>query len=205
MSINENKEKELEAMSENELDSRLHFDAFMGGVKAGGLRSVSSIHLMVCYIIANLSGKVTADVISNALTEGELANYFEVNNAIAKLIKNGTIKENKDKTLELSSDSNAEVELIEKDLPYTVRVIGIELCQKIIAKEQFRKENKTEIIDNGDYYTVELHVTGGSTDFMKLSLFAPTMEQAEMIKEKFLTNPAKVYENLISSIFENEE
>ncbi len=198
-------EKRIDEMSENELDARLRFDAFMGGVKDGGLRSTSSISLMVSYLIANLGGKITAEIISNAMVEGELANYFEVNNAIGALIKNGTVKENADKTLELVSRSTEEIDLIEKDLPYTVRVMGIKLCQKILAKEKYRRENKTEIIDNGDHFTVELHVSGGSTDFMKLSLFVPTVEQAEMIREKFLSNPSRVYENLINSIFENEE
>ena len=137
-----------------DIEPSLRFDAFMGGVKAGGLRSVSSISLLVSYIVANLGGSVTADVIEKATAEGMLANHFEVSDAISKLIKSGIIIEKEDGALEISKEVNADIELIEKDLPYTVRVNAIRLCQKIIAKETFKRENETEIIENGDAFSV---------------------------------------------------
>ena len=198
-------EKKLSEMGENEKNPRLRFDAFMGGVKDGGLRSVSSISLMVCYIVSNLSGKITSDIIAKALAEGELANHFEVTNALSKLIKSGTIVEADDGTLSINKNTKADIELIAKELPYTVRESAMHLCQKIIAKETYRRENKVEIIPTGDAYTVILHISGKGTDYLTLSLFAGTIDQAEMIKEKFITDPVKVYETLIDAIFENEE
>lgn len=200
-----NTEIETEIAKEDLIDPQMRFDALMGGVKDGGLRSVASINLIVSYIVANLSGKITAEIIATAMAQGQLANYFEVKNAIAKLLNSHTIVENEDGALSINKTTNADIDLVEKDLPYTVRVRSIELCQKMIAKEQYKKENKTAIIPTGDHFTVELHISGDSDDFMQLKLFAPTIEQAEMIKEKFLTDPAKVYETVIAAIFQNEE
>lgn len=203
--MTEKNETKTEKFNQNEMDTRLRFDAFTGGVKNGGLRSVTSINLIVSYIVANLSNKVTAEVIVQAMSEGELANHFEVTNAISKLLKGGTIIENEDKTLRITDNTNASIDLIEKDLPYTVRTSSIHLCQKIMAKEKFRRENKVEINPAGNGYQVVMHINDNDTEFMTLSLHAVSIEQAELIKEKFISNPTSVYENLIEYIFANEE
>ena len=182
----------------------LRFDAMMAGVKAGGLRSISAINLLVCYIVANLSGRVKAETITTAMEEGELANYFEVADAIARLKNSKLIIENPDGTLTLGDTKGAPIELIEKDLPLTVREQSIKICQKILAKEDFARENKTEIVATDKGFDVVLHVSDKDTDFMRLTLFAATREQAEVIGEKFISNPVAVYETLIDGIFSND-
>lgn len=196
--------KKLETMSENEKDPRLRFDAFTAGMLDGGLRSVTSISLIVCYIIANIDGKVTADNIINTIDEGMIANHFEISDAISRLKKGKVILEDEDGALHINSDISASVDLIEKDLPFTIREKSIRICQKIIAKETYRRENKVEIIENGKGYSVILRVSDFDTDYMVLNLYASSITQAELIKEKFITNPVKVYENLIDGIFNNE-
>lgn len=198
-------EKDINKLSENEIDPRLHFDAFMGGVKDGGLRSVNSIYLLVCYIVENVDGRVTADVITQAVNESGSANYFEVADAIDKLKKSGTLIEDENGALSLNKNTGADIELVEKDLPFTIRSRSVELVQKIIAKEKYRRENKVEIVRGENGFSVNMTIGDDKTSFMKLSLFAATAEQAEIIKEKFISNPAGVYESVINGIFSNEE
>ena len=192
-----------ENKSLNEIDPKLRFDAFTAGIQDGGLRSVSSISLIVCYIIANINGRVTADNITQTMDEGMFANHFEVADAISKLKKSGVIEETEDGALMLLNVSKANIELIEMDLPLTVRENSIKLCQKIIAKEKYKRENRVEIRQKGKGYVVNLNVSDKETDFLSLNLFAATKEQAEMIKEKFISDPIKVYETLIEAIFNN--
>ena len=199
-----NSSNELENMNLNEIDPKLRFDAFMAGVQDGGLRSVSSISLIVCYIVANINGKVTAENITQTMDEGMYANHFEVADAISKLKKSGVISEDENGVLTLNNPSSANIDLIEKDLPYTIREKSISLCQKIIAKEKYKRENKVEITKKDKGYIVNLNVSDNDTDYLSLNLFASTKEQAEMIKEKFITNPIKVYDTLIEAIFNNE-
>ena len=183
----------------------LHFDALAAGIKMGGLRSVSAINLLVSYIVANLSNKVKANTIVLAMDESGLANHFEVSDAIGRLLKNGVIVEIEDGTLKLGNTTNADIELVEMDLPLTVRDKSIELCNKILAKEQFKRENKAEIVEAENGFEVVLCVSDNNTDFKRLNRYAATREQAEVIKEKFISNPVAVYEKLIDSIFENEQ
>lgn len=195
--------KENETTNFDEIQPKLRFDAFTGGIKNGGLRSVSSINMLVCYIVANINGRVTAQNIIETVAEGEIANHFEITEAIARLKSNNVIAENEDGSLTLLKGNN-EIDLIEHDLPLTIRDSSIRICQKIIAREQFKRDNKAEIVECENGYQLTLTVSDISNDFMKLTLYAPTIEQAELIKAKFITNPIKVYETLIDSIFEND-
>lgn len=192
------------AEEEDMTDPKLRFDAFMANVKDGGLRSISSITMLVCYIVANLNNKVRSETITLALSEAMLANHFEVSDAISKLIKAGTIKVSDEQTLYMEDGDLDEIELIEKDLPLTVRERSIKACQKIIAKETFKRENTADIIKTDNGYKVILSVSDNEIDFLRLELFAVSITQAEIIREKFISNPVKVYDTLIESIFNNE-
>lgn len=193
--MNENTEKIIEP--------KMRFDAFMANVKDGGLRSVSSIYMLVCYIVANMNKRVSAATIIEAVNDAMIANYFEISDAVNKLIKAGTINEGDDKMLYMDEQDIKEIALIEKDLPLTIRQRSIKACQKVIARESYKRENKVicEQVDGG--YKVHLKVSDNTTDFMNLELFAVTDTQAELIKDKFISDPAAVYETLIDAIFNN--
>ena len=193
--MNENTEKIIEP--------KLRFDAFMANVKDGGLRSVSSIYMLVCYIVANMNKRVSAATIIEAVNDAMIANYFEISDAVNKLIKAGTINEDENKMLYMDEQDVKEISLIEKDLPLTIRQRSIKACQKVIARESYKRENKVicEKVDGG--YKVHLKVSDNTTDFMNLELFAVTDTQAELIKDKFISDPAAVYETLIDAIFNN--
>ena len=120
------------------------------------------------------------------------------------MIKSGVISENEDGTLSLGDTKGAPIELIEKDLPLSVREESMKICHKILAREKFERENKVEIKEVDGRYNVEMHVSDKDSDFMVLNLFAATLEQAEVIRDKFISNPVAVYETVIESIFDNE-
>ena len=72
---------------DKEFNPALQFDAFTAGIEDGGLRSITSIEILSCYILANCSEKITAKNIVDSLVAGKIANYFEISNAISKMIK----------------------------------------------------------------------------------------------------------------------
>ncbi len=189
--------------TEKIIEPKMRFDAFMANVKDGGLRSVSSIYMLVCYIVANMNNRVSAATIIEAVDGAMIANYFEISDAVAKLLKAGTIMENDDKMLYMDKQDIEEIALIEKELPLTIRQRSIKACQKVIARETYQRDNKviSEKVDGG--YKVHLKVSDNTTDFMNLELFAVNESQAELIKDKFISDPAAVYETLIDAIFNN--
>ena len=150
--------------SVNESNPRLKFDAFTAGIINGGLRSISSINLMVSYLVAKFPNKITPKIISDGLCEGMIANYFETTNAISKLKENNVLLENEDGTLYLSKDNENAIDLVEKDLPLSVREKAIHICQKLIAKAYFKKENKVDITEIKNGYNITLRVSDNDSE-----------------------------------------
>lgn len=185
-----------------EYNHKLEFDAFTGGIEDGGLRSSSAIEILACYILANCSEKITAQNIIDAMVIGKIANYFEISNAISKMIKNGKFIEDEEGYLIITDDCRFAVEIVEDDLPITIREKSVEIVRKIVKLEIDKKENKTSIEKEGNQYKITMHVSDTDKDFMVLSLYTPSQAQAEVIRDKFQQHPAEVYENLINSIFD---
>ena len=189
---------------EKEYNQALQFDAFTAGIEDGGLRSSSSIAILACYIIARSKEKLTAKNVVDALVEGKIANYFEISSAISKMIKTNNLVENEDGHLSITEKCAFNVEMLENDLPITIREKAVELAAKTARLELYKKENKATVEKDGNRYKVTLHVSDKDCDFMVLSLYFPSEAQAQVVKEKFQTHPGEVYENLINSIFANE-
>ena len=61
----------------------MEFDAFDGGIELGGLRTRDDIKLLICYMIKSLNRPISKQILNEAMQENGLANYFEVNGALA--------------------------------------------------------------------------------------------------------------------------
>lgn len=192
----------MDIEEKKEYNPAMDFDAFTAGIEDGGLRSSSTITILVCYILANIKEKITAQNMIDALVDGKIVNYFEVSNAISKMIKKEHFIEEEDGTLTITDDCKFAVDIVEKDLPITIREKSIALVRKLAVREIYKKENKVDIKEAEDGYEITLHVSDVDKDFMILTLNVPTIAQAELIRDKFQQDPAKIYENLMNSIFE---
>ena len=119
-----------------------------------------------------------------------------------QMIKKGHFTEEDDGTLTITEDCKFAVDIVEKDLPITIRERSIALVRKLAVREIYKKENKVDIKEAEDGYEITLHVSDVDKDFMILTLNVPTIAQSELIRDKFQQEPAKIYENLMNSIFE---
>lgn len=187
-------------MSEN-LNRNLNFDALTSGIEPGGLRSKGDINTIICYTVTKSKAKLTQKNICDAMVKGGIANYFEVMDALARVLRDNIITEDENGFLTPSVQCEKLLEMVEKDLPLSIREKSLEMTAKLAAKEMYSKENKVEIEKDGENFNITMHVADGSKDFMVLKLNVPSIEEAELIKDKFLDDPVKIYNNLINSIF----
>ncbi len=190
-------------MSDKEQEN-INFDALPYGASDGGLHSTMDIYLMICYVVVKSKERLTDDVLINTMVEGEFANYFETTNALQKIKDKGLIVVNEQGFLKPANNCEYFVELVENELPYSMRKRSVKLAAKLAVKELYRKENEVEIIKDGDDFIVTMHFKDCGKDFMVLSLRAVTAAQAEMFKEQFYADPVKIYNDLIDSLFQNE-
>ncbi len=191
---------EMRFMNEKEIVN-LEFDALTAGIEPGGLRSKSDINTIICYMVTKSNVKLTQKEVCEVLVSGAIANYFEVMDAFSRIFRDRIITEDTDGYLVPSVQCETLLEMVEKDLPLSIREKSIEMAARIAAKEIYSKENRVEIEKAGYGFDVTMHVTDNENDFMVLRLKVPSIEEAEIIKDKFQTNPVKIYENLINSLF----
>ncbi len=179
------------------------FDAFTEGVGAGGLRSKSDIQLLICALLDALNGPVPVRLISNTCQKEELANYFEVQEAIAELVEKGLLQpelSEEEEIIELTEEGKMAASVLQEDLPKSVLDIAVHSAQRQLTLERNARENDVRIEPYKDGYRVSFCMTEKDTDLLTLSIFVTDRDQAEKLKDNFLENPVKIYSAILTSL-----
>ena len=77
-------------------------DAFSAGVEPGGLWHKNDIRILLCYILSSVRGPLSRRDLTRIIQEKGLANYFEVEDALAGLVEQGNILVDQDGTCHLT-------------------------------------------------------------------------------------------------------
>lgn len=180
------------------------FDAFDAGIEMGGLRNRNEIRLLVCYILKAMDKPIARALVVDAILNDGLANYFEVNEAIADLLKSGNIDRDiveDEEILSVTERGRSSAELLETTLPKTVREKAVTAAIKLTTLARNKRENKilTEKLPDGGYNVT--FVLGTETDeLMRLTVFVADSMQVEIIKNNFLEDPVKLYSSIITAL-----
>ena len=175
-------------------------DAFTAGVAPGGLISSQHVKLMVCYILARIGKPISRDDMLSLLQYEEIANYFEVVQAIDDLNKGGTIRRTDApfEEYEITNDGQEGVAERYRDLPYTMREKALKAAIKMMARNRSEAENRVEMVETDVGVNVTCSVMDIDRPILTITLLVPDMEQANLVKETFLDNPLKVYSGSIA-------
>ena len=183
------------------------FDAFTGGVEPGGLRSQSDIRLLICYMLASVQEPLSKEDIVMVLQDNGLANYFEAASALSDLLskKNcDVLPENPNLCIANNTTMDISREL-DSTLPPSVRERAVNGALNLLARAKRERENKVSIDKHGNGYHVTCHISGGKGDLMTITLYAPDLYQARVIKKNFHRNPEAVYQALMSLMTGNKD
>ncbi len=182
------------------------FDAFTEGVSNGGLRSKSDIQLLICYLLRSFKGSAPVHILSDALQSEELANYFDVMDAISELAEHGNLTPeliDGEEYISLTEKGQNAIALVENDLPKSVRRIAKDSATHFLNLEKNLRENNIKIEPYKDGFHVSFTMNEQETDLLTLTVFVPDRDQAEKLKNNFLENPVKVYSAILNSLMEN--
>lgn len=180
------------------------FDAFDEGIEPGGLRSRSEIKILVCYLLKNIDKPVSKEQVNEIMLENGLANYFEVNQAISDLVKNGSIDWNingEEQLFFLTDNGKTAAQMLESNLPRAVREKAINTAIRLMTKARRERENEIEVdkLENGGYH-VTFRIFDIDDELLTLKIFVADSMQVETVRQNFLNDPVKLYSNIISSL-----
>ncbi|MBQ8028300.1 MAG: DUF4364 family protein [Clostridia bacterium] len=179
-------------------------NTFGEGTAPDGLRRKSEIKLLVCYLLKKMNMPLSRTKINEILQEDSIANYFEINQAISDLVKNGNlvceISEDSDEILYLTPRAYYDIGEIEKFLPRTVREKSVSAALRIIARDKVKSESKVEVTELEKGYHVTFTIEDVGTELLKLTVYVSDRQQIELVKRNFYNNAIAIYSDIISSL-----
>lgn len=176
------------------------FDAFTADAAPDGLKSKDDIRIFICYIIANTPSKLTSDDILNVMCEQDLANYFEINEAVSDLIKLGNISKDEDGNLTLEKGGKIIADNLGSRLPVTVCRRANSAVSWLLTRRRNAQENEVNIIPHNSGYQVECRILDGDYELLKLVLYAPSKKFADDIRDNFLNCPEFIYRFVLARL-----
>lgn len=185
------------------------FDTFDEGIAPGGLRSKNEIKILICYLYASVRDKMSQSLVVEAIRADELANFFEIVVAFEELVRDGTLLKSdvtdNEQTYVLSENGRVIAGQLETTLSHTVKQKSYDCALRLLSERKTARENFVEIEKTENGFEVNCRVSGGELDLFSFTLYAPTYEQAEIIKKNFLSYPRTVYKTMLGLMTKDTE
>jgi hypothetical protein len=176
------------------------FDAFTAGIEPGGLRTKNEIRILICYLLNSVGVPLSKDGIIAIMQDNGLANYFEVADAVAEMSEKGILCRDSGHpdAFTLSDNGKIIAKQLDTALPPSVRNKAVGTALRLLAEAKRERENRVEFIRVDKGYHVICHISGGDMDLMKITLYVPDLNQANMVKKNFHRSPEIVYRMLLA-------
>lgn len=193
------------------------------GVALGGPDYDFEIKLLICWMLAKVGKPMTVENMMEALVSEQFVNYFEFTGAVADLIVEGQLSEiEKDELFRglkpldsyfapsapyaarrtgyytVSPASRENALLLEPTLPLALREKVYAAATGVLAKAARECGNRAEIRRDADGWRVEITVNDVGAELLSVSMYVPSHELAEFIRDNFLKDPSLLYKGVIA-------
>jgi UDP-N-acetylmuramate--alanine ligase len=175
---------------------------FEYGVEEGGLREIGKIKILVCYLLNAVGGEMPRHLLDQSLQSDGLCSYWGISAAISQLIENGMIEERCQMDIigyRITKEGKACAEELETSLPLVVRERAISRAAALLAKVRAADENIISIDKTPDGYVVSCTIPDRNSELMTVRLGVSDSMQANLIKDRFLEDPSKIYKKVLAA------
>lgn len=173
--------------------------AFSAGVRQGGLNDSSLIRILLCYLIKSVQTPLTHEELIAALLDTELANYFEIANALAELCNTHLIQKQEDHYTLLDAGEDVANQL-GYSVPFTVRETAV---RAVLAAQQFsRNEAHHKVVlsrEEGGVRAMCSVIDRGVVVF-SCGILLPDQQSAEFVKARFIENGANISRTMFAAL-----
>ena len=166
----------------------------------GFIHEELDIKILILFVLRRLPGVVDPSELSDLCRScDEGFDYFEYSDCLADLIDNGLIAENED-GFSISEKGAKNVEIVETSIPYSVRRNADKLLQP--ERDRLRREAmiKTSHKMEKDGCYVELAMSDGEGEIIRLRLLCAGEEQAKTMEKNFRKNAEAFYQQFIEML-----
>ncbi len=177
-------------------------DASGAGVERGGLFSTAEIKILICYILNAIDKPVPVEMLANVLHFEGLANAFEVSDAVVSLSASGQITptDSENKTYCITENGRDTANTLKSSLSSVVKERAYIAVMKMFAKFKNAKDNAFEITHEYGATYLSCSALDGGKPFLTVKLLVADENQGNVIRDKFLENPSKIYSKIIEML-----
>ena len=182
----------------------LDLNAFTAGVEPGGLTHGYEIKILVCYLLGQIGAGMTFTQISDALLHRGLVNYFELANALSDLTESGHLVcedcagRQEDTSYHLTDLGRQTANTFSGTLPAAVREKAVKSARHQLLRKKLESSNHASVRKTEDGYIVDMTICDIGSDLLSLSLFMPTEQEAEQVRQHFLSDPLLTYKGVLA-------
>lgn len=180
----------------------------MNDYNTAELNSAHLVKVLICYLLDRLKQPVTEEQLYEIAVESGVVNYFYYTEALEGLLENRSL-------IRIKRDEKIYIEPTEKGrfgADYFNDTVPLYFRKEILKAALYyfarlERESSADISITETNNGCEVNCTVGDTnyDLMRISLYAPDSEQAELIKEKIMLDPAEFYRRVLGYALENKE
>lgn len=162
------------------------------------------LKVLICYVLSALNEPVPATETAQLFHYEGIANYFDVQTALADLEKSGHITA-VDGTPELYRITPQGVSLsatLRESVSATLRAKAYNAVVKMLARYKTERDTDIEITQGDSGFTLTCLARSGDTVLFSFSLLLPNEAQALALRERILTDPKYYYDSFIALLTE---
>lgn len=175
-------------------------DIFAAGTVPGSPATENEIKILICYLLGASNEPLTFEQLHAALREHELVNYFELIAALDALVESEhVLKTGEPTAYQIADLGRATAQTLDSVLPLTVREKALAATTKIVERQKRLQEVHAEIqqMESGGFQ-LELSIPESDTDLVFFRLYAPTLPEAEKLRNGFLNDPIFLYQAVMA-------
>lgn len=165
------------------------------------MRTKSDIKILLCYILKTIDAPITKQQLDLLFQTTELANFFEVGDAVSALADSSLISvsrnENGEESYVITPAGRRASENLETDISASTRKKAVSAAMEILAREKTRRytDAKIEKLEKG--YNVVLSIRDGDELMLQTVLYAADSIQANLLCDNFTADPSRLYAGII--------
>ncbi len=172
------------------------------------LDSAHYVKILLCYLLNKLNRSVTEEQLYEIALDSETINYFSYTEALGELLKNGSAKKVNNENgvyIELTEKGRHGADYFDETVPRYYRYRILKAAVYYFARLERKNDGSAEVVPTENGFEVRCTIKDSSYDLMRMALYSPDREQAELIGEKFMLDPVGFYRKVVGFVLENEE
>lgn len=175
-------------------------EAITAGVRLGGLNDRTEIKILICYLLNALNRPITQNQLIECICGQELVNYFEMQNAISRLLEQKLIREDEN-GFTITEEGTKVATQLEDVVSATVKRYAYSVAVKLLQYDALKKQNKTRITplpDGG--FNLKCSIEDDNFVIFEMDIHMPDEKTAKFAGEQFILMGQDIFKCMLGIV-----